>query len=133
MSSRFAQLRRACLAFPGAQADRKWGNVDTMLVRRKMFAVFILDEQQKPVDFWFNAGNDRFLELTDQPGFRPAPYMGRWHWVSTRTPQTMTLPVWQPLLRASWERVVRKLPKYQQSELGVEPTATRRHARGTIR
>lgn len=120
-SARWAQIRKACLERPGAQHDRKWGNVDTFLVLRKMFFVIILDERDRPLECWLKAGPERFLELTDQPGFRPAPYMARNHWVATRTPQTLPLSRWQELIAHSYRLTTARLPLYRQRELGVLP------------
>jgi predicted DNA-binding protein (MmcQ/YjbR family) len=69
----YAALRQACASMRDAQPERKWGNVDTWLVRRKMFAIFIVDDRGRTIDLWFKADPDRFLELTDRPAFRPAP------------------------------------------------------------
>lgn len=106
---------------PGAQHDRKWGHVDTYLVMRKMFFVIILDERDQPVECWLKAGSERFLELTDQPGFRPAPYMARNHWVATRTPQTLSAGHWQELIGHSYRLTTARLPQYRQRELGILP------------
>lgn len=118
----WSELRRLCLAMPGASVERKWGNVDTCLVHRKMFAIFVLDEKtDAPQDFWLKAGADRFLELTDLPGMRAAPYLARAHWVATKSPQQLALAMWQPLVANAWEEVARGLPQYRQRALGLEP------------
>ncbi len=103
----------------GAEYERKWGNVDTYLVCRKMFFVVIRSEEEQPTDCWFKAGSERFLELTDLPGFRSAPYLGRRHWVATRTPETIAATQWRGLIEHSYLQVARGLPLYRQRELGV--------------
>ena len=116
---RWKQLARICLAMRGAGYERKWGNVDTYLVCRKMFFVVIQSDQGQPADCWFKAGSDRFLELTDLPGFRSAPYLGRRQWVATRTPETIAAAQWRGLIEHSYLQVARSLPLYRQRELGV--------------
>ncbi len=109
---------------PAATQQRNWGNVDTLRVHGKMFAILVLDEKTgAPNDFWLKAGPDRFLELTDLPGMRAAPYLARAHWVATRTPDTLPIEHWLPLVRNAWEQVVRGLPQYRQRALGLEPVA----------
>lgn len=120
--TRWNQIRKLCLAQPAAETERKWGSVETYLIHRKMFFVIILDEQDQPTDCWFNAGKDRFLELTDVPGFRPAPYMGRISWVATKTPQTLPETQWRDLIVHSYRQVASRLPLYRQRELGLVPS-----------
>lgn len=119
---RWNQIRKLCRALPAAASERKWGNVETYLIHRRMFFVIILDEHDKPSDCWLNAGKNRFLEVTDVPGFRPAPYMGRINWVATRTPQTLALAQWRDLIEHSYRQVASRLPLYRQRELGLMPT-----------
>jgi predicted DNA-binding protein (MmcQ/YjbR family) len=118
---------------PEATYERKWGNVDTYLIHRKMFAILVLEDNAPdaaPVDVWIKAGAERFLELTDLPGMRPAPYLARAKWVATRTPQNLDAARWQALVRHSYEQVVRGLPLYQQRALGFEAIGRPRTPKG---
>lgn len=127
--ARWSQLRKGCLALKGAEYDRKWGNVDTYLVGRKMFFIIVRDDNDQPADCWFKAGAERFLELTDLPGFRPAPYLGKRQWVATKTPQTLSVAQWQPLIEHSYRLVAATLPLYRQRELGQPPSSPSRRPR----
>lgn len=108
-----------CLDMRGAEYVRKWGEVDTFLVCRKMFFVIVRDDHERPIDCWFKAGSERFLELTDLPGFRAAPYLGRRQWVATRTPETIAAAQWPVLIEHSFLQVAAGLPLYRQRELGL--------------
>jgi len=112
----------------GAQSERKWGNVDTWLIRRKMFAIFIVDDRGRTTDLWFKADPDRFLELTDRPTFRPAPYLARAGWVAVAQPRGLPLAEARALLERSYCLVVAGLAQRVQRELGFEPMRPARPA-----
>ena len=117
----FAALRRVCASLPHAEPERKWGNVDTFLVRRKMFAILVLDARGRPADLWFKVDAERFLELTDRPGVRPAPYLARAGWVAIDEPSRFALAELRPLVERSHRLVVAGLPQRVQRALGFEP------------
>lgn len=117
----FDGLRRVCALLPHAEPERKWGNVDTFLVRRKMFAILVLDARGRPADLWFKVDAERFLELTDRPGVRPAPYLARAGWVAIDEPRRFALAELRPLIERSHRLVVAGLPQRVQRALGFEP------------
>lgn len=117
----YAVLRRHCLSLPSAQPERKWGNVDTVLVHRKMFAIFTVDARGRTDDLWFKVDADRFLELTDRPGIRPAPYLARAGWVAIDDPSRFAAGELKPLLARSYRLVAAGLPQRVQRSLGLEP------------
>lgn len=106
---------------PGAEPERKWGNVDTVLVHRKMFAIFTLDARGRTDDLWFKADAARFLELTDRPGIRPAPYLARAGWVAIDDPSRFASGELKALLDRSYRLVAAGLPRRVQLGLGLEP------------
>lgn len=117
----FAALRRVCASMPHAEPERKWGHVDTWMVRRKMFAIIVLDDRDRPTDLWFKADAERFLELTDRPGIRPAPYLARAGWVAIDDPRRFALDELRGLIARSQRLVVAGLPQKVQRALGFEP------------
>jgi predicted DNA-binding protein (MmcQ/YjbR family) len=117
----FVTLRRRCASRPQAQVSRKWGNVDTYVVHRRMFAIFVLDARGRPSDLWFKVDADRFLELTDRPGIRPAPYLARAGWVAIADPSRFAAAELCPLIERSYRLVVAGLAQRVQRELGFEP------------
>jgi predicted DNA-binding protein (MmcQ/YjbR family) len=117
----FVTLRRVCASRPQAQASRKWGNVDTFVVHRKMFAIFVLDARGRSSDVWFKVDAVRFLELTDRPGIRPAPYLARAGWVAIADPSRFAATELCPLIERSYRLVVAGLAQRVQRELGFEP------------
>ena len=77
------QLKRLCNGFPGA-TEKLHGDPSNILVYSvggKHFAYFKTSEPEK-WRFSLRVNPDRFIELTDRPGVKPARYMGRYHWIT---------------------------------------------------
>lgn len=102
-------------AWPGVTTDVKWGADLCFVVHEKMFCVFGT-EGADAGGLSFKAG-ERFLELTDRPGFEPAPYLARAQWVKVADSSQVPRDELKALLRASYELIVAKLPKRVQKEL----------------
>jgi predicted DNA-binding protein (MmcQ/YjbR family) len=77
------QLRNFCQALPGAN-QRLLGEPANILVyslEQVNFAYFKTSEPER-WRFSLKVTPSRFVELTDQPGVKPARYRGRHHWVT---------------------------------------------------
>jgi predicted DNA-binding protein (MmcQ/YjbR family) len=118
---KYATVARYCASLPHAVAERKWGNVLTYLVACKMFAVLTLDDRDRPTDLWLKADPERFLELTDQPGIRPAPYLGRAKWIALAESAAPDAAA-RALARRSYDLVFARLPRRVQRVLAGEDT-----------
>jgi len=103
------KLDSICAPWPGVSTTLKW-EVDLVYsVAGKMFAVYCtLGVERGRVSFKVDA--DRFLELTEQPGFMPAPYMARAFWVTLTDPDQLAAGELERFLRRSYDLVVEKLP-----------------------
>ncbi len=110
-------LRTWLEPWPGVTTDVKWGADLCFLIAGKMFCVYCLDGEGKG-SLSFKAGEERFLEFTDRPGFQPAPYLARAHWVKIDRPGDAPREELKALLRTSYELIAAKLPKKTQRELG---------------
>ncbi len=82
-----------------------------------MFAVVALRGPHKG-RLAFKVDKERFLELTDQPGMIPAPYMARAFWVSIVEPERFTRAETEAFVRRSYELVRGGLSKKVQAKLG---------------
>ena len=109
-------LRRLTAKWPGVSSDVKWDDDLIFSVAQKMFCGLCLrgPEQGK---LSFKVEPERFLEFTDRPGFRPAPYMARAHWVTVDDTRVVPRAELEALLRRAYELVRAKLPKKLQREL----------------
>ena len=75
-----AALEDRCRQLPGATEEILWDNNRVFKVGGKMF--YASNASDAPDGRCsFKVDDDRFLELTDQPGIHPAPYLARARWV----------------------------------------------------
>ncbi len=77
------QLQQFCRSLPGAN-ERLLGAPSNILVYSLLdinFAYFKTSEPER-WRFSIKVTPSRFVELTDQPGVKPARYRGRYHWVT---------------------------------------------------
>ena len=112
----YARLATYCKTLPNAEVERKWRNTQVFMVNRKMFALFILDDRDKPTDLWCKVDEDVFLSYTGQPGIHPAPYLARAKWIAM-APEAMTDAMAKEVLRRARDLIFSKLPKRVQNEL----------------
>ncbi|MEO8810187.1 MAG: MmcQ/YjbR family DNA-binding protein, partial [Rhodanobacter sp.] len=66
--------------------------------------------------------DERFLELTDQPGVVPAPYLAQARSVSVTEPRRFATAALEALVLEAYVTVRAKLPKKAQAALGPLPT-----------
>lgn len=111
-----AELDAICAAWPGVTRSIKW-EVDLVYsVANKMFAVLCtLGPERGRLSF--KVEPERFLELTDQPGIAPAPYMARAFWITLANPAQFGGARLQAFLRRSYDLVVANLPRKAQASL----------------
>ena len=94
-SSGLAQLRRICLALPGAEERETWDEA-TFRVRNKIFAMHIADDGDGRSALWCKAppGSQTHLVEADPKRFFVPPYVGHKGWIG----------MWLDR-RVSWEEV----------------------------
>jgi predicted DNA-binding protein (MmcQ/YjbR family) len=110
------QLGELCSAWPGVTRSIKW-EVDLVYsVAGKMFVVMCMLGPERG-RFSFKVDTERFLELTEQPGKGPAPYMARAFWVSVIEPERFAHAELAKFVRRSYELVRANLPKKTQATL----------------
>lgn len=109
-------LRTLSKAWPGVSAEIKWEDDLIFMVAGKMFCGLCVKGPELG-KLAFKVEEARFLELTDRPGFRPAPYMARAHWVALDDPSMVPAAELDALLRWAYELVFARLSKKLQREL----------------
>jgi predicted DNA-binding protein (MmcQ/YjbR family) len=120
-------LRKYCATLPGATRDIKWGADEVYSVGAKMFAVFWV-EQGKAKTASFKCDPERFLELTDQEGIVPAPYLARAHWVQVSEAKALPDAAARELVLRSHALVMAKLTRKEQAAISAHPTKRRAKA-----
>lgn len=109
-------LRRLTAAWPGVEAGTKWDDDLAFTVAGKMFCVTcVRGPHQGAISF--KVEDERFLEFTGRPGFIPAPYLARAHWVQIASARPLPAAELRALVRRSYELVRAKLPKKVQRDL----------------
>ena len=111
-------LRSYCLGFPGALQKQSGhpANILTFSVKGKNFAYF-KTSQPEQWRFSIRVSPERFLELTDQPGVKPARYMHRFHWVSIVSVTDFNDDYLRELVDWSYQKALSGLSKKAQWEL----------------
>lgn len=117
------QLEALCGAWPGVTRDIKWGEDLVFSVGGKMFAITRAEQSAHGQRLALKVADERFLELTDQPGIVPSPYLARAHWVAITEPQRFATDELAAMVRDSYTLVRAKLTKKLQKELAPLPPA----------
>jgi predicted DNA-binding protein (MmcQ/YjbR family) len=110
------RLKKLAAPWPGVTSDVKWEDDLIFSVAGKMFCGLCLRGKETG-KLSFKVEPERFLEFTDRPGFRPAPYMAKAHWVTLDDPSVVPAAELEALLRRAYELVRARLTKKLQREL----------------
>lgn len=118
------QLKKFCAALPGAAVRELEAPMNVLVysVGDKTFAYFKTSEPEK-WRFSFRASPERFLELTDVPGIKPARWMGRHRWVTMVDVQTVPTTYLRELVKWSHRDALEKLSRKRRNELLGIPAA----------
>jgi len=100
-----AALKRLCSALPDATGTA-YGAPDNWLVYTvggRKFAYFKTSAPER-WRFSVRVTPERFVELTDVPGVKPARWRGRWGWITIVDVASFPGDYLQTLVEASYER-----------------------------
>jgi predicted DNA-binding protein (MmcQ/YjbR family) len=111
-------IQTICRDWPGVTEDVKWQHDLVFSVAGKMFCVVGLD--QSPVSASFKVKDDEFDEISNWPGFKPAPYVAKYKWVCVDDTRKMKKADWKHYLKQSYELVRDKLPAKTKKQLGLK-------------
>lgn len=112
------ELKDFCAAQSGAQAVL-YGPPSNILVYEvggKKFAYFKTSAPEQ-WRFSLRVSAERFVELTDMPGVKPARYMGRFHWVTIVDVARFPSDYLAELVQDSHARAVASLTRAQRAAL----------------
>lgn len=102
------QLRKFCLAFPGATEDIKWGADLCFCIGAKMFCVTSADSGQGGMSI--KCTPETFDDLIEREGIDPAAYVGRYKWVHIADLNAVKPDELKSLIEKSYQLVFDKLP-----------------------
>ena len=102
-----AQLKRFCRSFPCA-TETLYGDPYNFLVYSVGGRKFAYFKTSAPERWRFSTRvtPDRFVELTDIPGVKPARYRGRFHWITIVNVTGFPADYLKALVGASYERAL---------------------------
>ena len=112
------QLKAFCSALPGA-SRALYGEPSNILiysVRGRTFAYFKTSEPEK-WRFSTRVSPDRFIELTDVPGVKPARYRGRYHWITIVEVARFPAGYLTELVEASHQRALESLSRVKRAAI----------------
>jgi len=107
-----------CKQMNGVTEDVKWGHDLVFSVGGKMFCVVGLDEH--PTSATFKVRDDEFDEISNWPGFKPAPYVAKHKWVMIEDINQMKKTDWTKFIQQSYRLVSEKLSAKLRKQLGIE-------------
>ncbi len=112
------QLKAFCGKFPGTAATLHGhpSNVLAYSAGGKQFAYFKTSEPEK-WRFSIRVTPDRFVELTDVPGIKPARYMARFHWITIVTPSCVPPTYLAELVEWSYLKALGSLSKARRDKI----------------
>lgn len=115
------QMKEHCQRMAGVRHELYGApsNVLVYSVGDKNFACFKTNAPEM-WRFSLRVSPDRFLELTDMPGVKPARYMARFHWVTIIDVQSFPEDYLIELLQWSWQKAFSSLSKAKQKSLGIK-------------
>ena len=109
------RARAILLKLPHVEETRQWGDNLVFWIGKKtqggkMFCLLDLDGHRHGV-ISFAAGPERFAELIEQEGFKPAPYLARAYWVAAEHWNALRPSAWEEQFQQSHQTVYTRLQK----------------------
>lgn len=113
-----SQLKRFCRALPQA-AETLYGDPWNFLVYSVGGRKFAYFKTSAPERWRFSTRvtPDRFIELTDMPGVKPARYRGRFGWITIVNVSTFPTGYLEELVECSYRRAIAALSKTKRMTL----------------
>jgi len=120
------EIRKYCLAFPGATENLQWADDLCFKIRGKIFVTLALTAV--PQKLCFKCTPETFAELVEREDIRPAPYVGRYKWVILDRLDALSQDELRKFIRESYEMVAAKAPKRrtQAPKRNRKPTPERK-------
>jgi predicted DNA-binding protein (MmcQ/YjbR family) len=119
-------VRAYLLSLPNVEETMQWGEnlvfwVGDKAIGGKMFALANLSPDSHGV-LSFAAGPERFAELLETEGAKPAPYLARAHWIAIDSYEVFSSTELKDHLRNAHQVVHAKLPKRTKDMLALPPS-----------
>ena len=112
------RLKEFCARLPGAtvQLHGEPANILVYSVDGKRFAHF-KTSQPEQWRFSIKVPSERFLELTDVPGIKPARWLARFHWITIVDVRSVPDDQLRELVQWSYRKALESLSKARRTAL----------------
>jgi len=109
-------VKEHCLGYPGVSSKLYVApsNVLVYYANGKKFAYFKTSDPER-WRFSVRCTPERFLELTDMPGIKPARYLARFHWVTIVDVSAVPANYLQELITWSYDKAVTRTKRSRSS------------------
>lgn len=108
-------IQQLSAQLPSVTEDLKWEHELCFCVGGKIFLMIPLERTPTPASF--KVADDEIEELLEREGFRPAPYLARYNWVTVEDMGLMNRAEWKERIAQSYQLVRSRLPKKIQQQL----------------
>src|SRR6476619_4310488 len=93
-------IQTICRQMTAVTEDIKWEHDLVFSIGGKMFCVLGLD--QSPTTASFKVSDEEFEEMSQRPGFKPAPYVDKYKWVFIEDINKMSKKEWAHYVTQSY-------------------------------
>ncbi|MGO8986275.1 MAG: MmcQ/YjbR family DNA-binding protein [Terriglobales bacterium] len=125
-------IRELCLSFPDVTEDMPWDDDLCFKVGGKIFTGMVLSDGRFP-RITLKCAPQTFLELIEIEGISPAPYVGRYKWVTLANSNVLPATELEALIRQSYTLVAAKAPKKKSAPRRASKKHKKTTRRGTKR
>ena len=124
-------IRKLCLSFADVTEDMPWGDDLCFKVRGKIFTGMVLSDGRFP-RITLKCAPETFHELLEIEGISPAPYVGRYKWVTLANSNVLPSDELEALIRQSYDLVAAKAPK-KKSARKKPPSSNGKEVKAVLR
>jgi len=118
------RIREFLLSLPHVVETEQWGGlvfwVGDKAIGGKMFTMVNLEAGELPISY--PAGLERFAELVELEGIRPAPYFAKIFWVAAESWSVWRMSEWERELTDAHALTFAKLPPKVKAVLALSKT-----------
>ena len=108
------RIRKLCLSLPDVTEDMPWADDLCFKVRGKIFTGIALSDGKFP-RITLKCAAETFHELLEIEGISPAPYVGRYKWVTIANSNVLPANELESLIRQSYALVAAGAPKKKKA------------------
>jgi predicted DNA-binding protein (MmcQ/YjbR family) len=122
------EIRKYCMGFADVTENLQWGDNLCFKIRGKIFTILAL--AAVPQKLCFKCTPEMFSELIEREDIHPAPYVGRYKWVSLDRLDALSGGDLKDLIQKSYEMVAANTSIVKRaSKYGSKPGKSKSPAR----